>query len=252
MRWFSIDEPQFARFPQWMRSFGMAVHDGGIHLAAALAGAEETVLRRASSQSVPWALQHDHAYLPAEWLAAEFPDAKTVCLKLLVVAEQVRPSVLQSILRYLDLVARSDSTDDAAHSRILDSENHPRQQITDTLRFVPIALGRRVLARSGIEFSDMFRVLSADGNELCRGSFRENPTYVQTLALPARKLPEAVVNRLALRSPEVLGLRDYLRAGRDPAGLRTVPVAFFASPPTPLGLARADELALSSVEHDPA
>ena len=267
MRWFSIDDPTFARFPMWMRTFGMAEQDGGIHLPAALAGPEDQVLRRASNQCVPWAIRLEHAYLPADWLAAEFPQVREVCRKLLIAAEQVRPTVLQTILRYLDLVGQcepgcnsggnsggngggntgcaavGDGLDDTAHSRILDRENHPRQQIADTLRFVPIALGRRVLASKGIEFSDTYLMLSADGQELCRGLFRENPTYVQTLELPSRMLPEAVVRRLAMRSPEVVRLRDVLRAARDPAGLRTLPVSFFVSPPTPHGLARANERA---------
>jgi len=241
MRWFSIDDPRFAQAPAWMKTFGISKEGGEVYLPAATAGPEETVLRRASVSGVVSAMRHEHAYVPADWLATEYPDVKDVCRKLLIMTEQVRPSDLQCFLRYLELAAMPGDLDDDAISRSMDGENFSRRQIRDATWFIPIALGRRVLDGRGIGFSTGYELFSPDGDPLEQGAFAEQSMYLTAYNLRSPVLSEAVVKKLALRSPEVLGYQGAMTRGVRPQDIQTVPIIFFTGTPTEAGLRCADD-----------
>lgn len=241
MRWFSIDDPLFGQFPLWMKSFGVSKQEGEVYLAAAIAGPVDLVLIKASASGIAPAMCHEHAYVPAEWLVTEFPAVKEVCRKLLIMTEQARPTDLQCVLRYLELAAVSGELDDAVISRTLDGENYSRRQITDATWFIPIALGRRALNGKGIGFSSGFEVFSPEGDSLKQGIFSAHKIYAIAYELRSPALAEAVVKKLALRSPEVLGYQKAVTSGVAPQDIETVPIIFFTESPTEAGLLRADE-----------
>lgn len=241
MRWFSIDDPLFGQFPPWMKSFGVSKQEGEVYLPAAIAGPEELVLIKASASGIAPAMRHEHSYFPAEWLATEFPGVQEVCRRLLTMTENVRPTDLQCVVRYIELAAMSGELDDAVMSRTMDGENYSRRQITDATWFIPIALGRRVLANKGISFSATFHVFSPEGNRVREGLFAENRIYAAAYDFRSRVPSEAVVRKLAHRSPEVLGYRQSVMSGSRSEDLRTVPIIFFTETPSETGLRRAHD-----------
>ncbi|MDO5690939.1 MAG: hypothetical protein Q4G70_00455 [Pseudomonadota bacterium] len=243
MRWFQIDDPRFAVFPPWMRAFGVSKQDGVIYLPASIAGPEEIVVPKGSLAGVQFATRHEHAFLPADWMATAFPEVSEVCRKLVAMAEQVRPTDSQCVARYLELVAQADEIDDFRISRTMDDENYSRQQITDATWFIPIALGRRALRNKGLGFAKMYRVFSPDGEVVNQGAFLDNGVYMQASELQSPLLTEPVVKKLALRSPEVLGYREAMSSGAKAADFQTVPVVFFTGTPTEAGLRRANQYA---------
>lgn len=241
MRWFSIDDQKFANAPLWMKTFGISKEEGDIYLPAATAGLEEAVLLKASTRGVVPAMRHEHAYVPADWLTTEFPAVREICRMLVLMTEQVRPTDLECVLRYLELAAVPGELDDTAISRTMDGENYSRRQITDATWLIPIALGRRVLAGKGISFSTAFEVLTPNGDPVRDGLFAEHPIYTTAYDLRSPALSEAVVKKLALRSSEVLGYQKAMKNGSRPQDLQTGSIIFFTGTPTEAGLRRADE-----------
>lgn len=244
MRWFSIDNPMFERFPPWMKRFGVSQLDGEVYLPAAIAGAVELVLEKAISSRVTPEMHDEHAYLPAQWLIAQFPQTQDVCRKLLTIAENARPTDVQCVTRYIELVAAAAELDDAVISKALDRENFTRRQITDATWFIPIALGRRVLGKKGMRLSDSFHVFNPEGERVRVGLFAEMRIYGEALRLRSPVLTEAVVKQLAMRSPEALGYREAVHSGCRPEDMLTVPIIFFTASPSVVGLQRAHEYAL--------
>ncbi|MCY1297029.1 hypothetical protein D9M69_464070 [compost metagenome] len=68
------------KFPKWKRSFAVDQETGQVFVAAALTGdAEYLVYVCASDDLMLVHTYNDHYYVPAEWMAIEFPHTKVLC-----------------------------------------------------------------------------------------------------------------------------------------------------------------------------
>jgi hypothetical protein len=64
--------------PAWMRSAALAA-DGTVFLPGAISGNEVRACRSATWDGVPIVEVDGHIYLPAGWLAVEYPGEADVC-----------------------------------------------------------------------------------------------------------------------------------------------------------------------------
>jgi hypothetical protein len=77
MTWIVTDRP--ALIPQWQRSAAVD-SDGTVFVPAVIAGNEMAVLMAAGwDGNVPAVMDDGHVYLPAQWIAKEYPDTAEVC-----------------------------------------------------------------------------------------------------------------------------------------------------------------------------
>lgn len=66
--------------PKWKRTVGLAKVSGQLFVAAGLANeAESKVFLCTLYDGTPSVTHGEHHYVPAEWLAAEFPETKKLC-----------------------------------------------------------------------------------------------------------------------------------------------------------------------------
>lgn len=79
MQWFEIDDPKANDFPVWAKSFSIN-DEGRLFVPAAIAKVpEQEVFLCTLSDSIPSILHKNHRYVPAKWLATEFPKASELC-----------------------------------------------------------------------------------------------------------------------------------------------------------------------------
>ncbi len=78
MQWVCFPDPGEDEHPDWVRTAGV---DGGgkIFVTAALAGREDMVYFCAREDEIKTAELNDHLYVPAGWLAQEFPCTADIC-----------------------------------------------------------------------------------------------------------------------------------------------------------------------------
>lgn len=68
------------KLPKRKRTFAVDQETGQVFVAAALTGdAEHLVYVCASDDRMPVHIYNDHYYVPAEWMAIEFPHTKVLC-----------------------------------------------------------------------------------------------------------------------------------------------------------------------------
>lgn len=76
-RWITVQSS--GSIPKWMRSAGVD-EDGTVFVPAFVGGDEDFVVLTAGwDGNVPMVIDDGHAYLPARWIAREFPDVAEVC-----------------------------------------------------------------------------------------------------------------------------------------------------------------------------
>lgn len=78
MQWFEVENPPGKRHPKWFRSAGLS-DEGVVFLPGAIGGDEKKVTLCAVYDGTPIVQYLKHVYLPAQWLAKEFPKVKEVC-----------------------------------------------------------------------------------------------------------------------------------------------------------------------------
>lgn len=86
MNWFEVEQPQGKRIAAWRRTFGI---DGDeVFLPAAIAGDEMHIMLCTAYDGTRWAHYDGHAYVPARWMAAEFPKVRALCDELAASAKE--------------------------------------------------------------------------------------------------------------------------------------------------------------------
>ena len=81
MKWLYVENPAGHKKPQWMLSAALA-DDGTVFVPAVIAGNEGRVLLMASWDGISSVFDDGHIYLPADWMALEWPDISDVCLQI--------------------------------------------------------------------------------------------------------------------------------------------------------------------------
>lgn len=78
MFWIEMEKPEGTRMPKWQRS--AAISDEGIvFVPAAIAGNEQEVFLCANFDATSIVNYLNHLFVPADWLAKEFPETKEIC-----------------------------------------------------------------------------------------------------------------------------------------------------------------------------
>ncbi|HFK2921888.1 TPA: hypothetical protein ACGY72_003090 [Stenotrophomonas maltophilia] len=86
MYWIDFEQPARKKFPKQLLTLGIAKKDGTVFLPALLAEPERTVLMRTQYRPTTVTMLDGHPYVPAEWMAEEFPEIRDRCDFLTTVA----------------------------------------------------------------------------------------------------------------------------------------------------------------------
>ncbi len=78
MKWFVCENPELKGLPKWQRSTGLS-SDGVVYVPAALAGNETAIFYCALNDCIPVENYLNHRYVPADWLAREYPKTAELC-----------------------------------------------------------------------------------------------------------------------------------------------------------------------------
>jgi hypothetical protein len=79
LQWNEFELPS-KKLPKWQRTFAVDPSTGQVFIAAALTGdAEHLVWACASGDGLPTYSRDEHYYVPADWMASEFPNTKVLC-----------------------------------------------------------------------------------------------------------------------------------------------------------------------------
>ncbi len=78
IEWIEVENSTNKKIPRWQRTTGLS-SDGVVFVPAALAGNEREAFLCAGYDGTPVATHLDHFYVPADWLAAEFPKTADLC-----------------------------------------------------------------------------------------------------------------------------------------------------------------------------
>jgi hypothetical protein len=79
--WYQLDPPPGRKVPRWQLRAARAA-DGTIFIPAALAGREQAIALCAAYDGVPAIVDAGHVYLPAGWIAREYPAAAALCARI--------------------------------------------------------------------------------------------------------------------------------------------------------------------------
>ena len=78
MQWIEFESPAGKKIPKWERSAGLS-SDGVVFVPAAMTGNESDVFLCTCYDSTPVVQYLNHIYVPADWLAVEFPKTAEIC-----------------------------------------------------------------------------------------------------------------------------------------------------------------------------
>lgn len=78
MQWFEVENPENKKIPKWKRSVGLS-EEGVVFVPAAMTGNESEVFLCAGYDGTTVVQYLNHVYVPAGWLAAEFPKTAEIC-----------------------------------------------------------------------------------------------------------------------------------------------------------------------------
>lgn len=81
MEWFCVENDGLADQPKWFRKVGVCPDDGRVFVPAALVGFDmEMIVFLCASQDRATIVEHlNHVYVPAEWMAGQYPDVADTC-----------------------------------------------------------------------------------------------------------------------------------------------------------------------------
>ena len=241
MRWFKIDDPGCATLPEDQRAIGVSKDAGVLYVAAVLGGDEHDVLQRASRDRVPFVRNQTRAYVPAHWLADQYPDARDHCAVLAKAATRVQLSDAECIWRLGELASSSSPLDDLKVARSLERAGFARSQLVDAMRFAPLAVGRRGLTGRGVRFSPHYFELDPDGAVIRHGLVTENSLFNAAFEM-APRFSADTVRQLVLRSAEVRSYMEATSRGESSATVSLAPAIFFRGVPTRAGIHQSRQL----------
>jgi len=78
MQWIETENNTGKRWPKWQRTAAIS-DDGVVFVPGGMLGNESEVLLCAGYDGVPMAIHLKHLYVPAQWMAKEFPKSAEVC-----------------------------------------------------------------------------------------------------------------------------------------------------------------------------
>ena len=90
MQWIEYQQLDRKKLPRWKRTLGFEEKTGEVFVPAAVGGNEHEVFLCALYDGTPVAEAHKHIYVPASWLAKEFPKSKDICA---VMTESAKASI---------------------------------------------------------------------------------------------------------------------------------------------------------------
>jgi hypothetical protein len=73
--WYEVPQPEGKKLPKWTRSAAIS-DDGKVFIPCAIGGDEQEVFLCTLYDHTPSVEYLNHHYVPSDWLAKEFPDAK--------------------------------------------------------------------------------------------------------------------------------------------------------------------------------
>lgn len=117
------------------------------------------------------------------------------------------------------------------------------------LKLVQIACGRILLDGLGIQFSDLYVCLDANGQVVERGELSGHPVFVHALAR-MKSTPRAL-KYLSATSADVQTVNQMMQNGSEPSNLATGPSALFVEVPTEAGLAAAKTTLAAEIRKPP-
>lgn len=89
MKWLTIENSENAddpQFPEWARTVGIT-DQGLVFVPAGLAGSEDEVAMCMLYDGTESHLYRNHTYVPADWMAAEFPKTIEACKSIVLKAQ---------------------------------------------------------------------------------------------------------------------------------------------------------------------
>ncbi|HEL3815762.1 TPA: hypothetical protein UMY79_002659 [Stenotrophomonas maltophilia] len=87
MYWIEFEQPAGKKVPKQLLTLGISKKDGTVFLPALLAESERTVLMCAQYSPTIVSMFDGHPYVPAEWMAEEFPEIRDRCDFLTTIAK---------------------------------------------------------------------------------------------------------------------------------------------------------------------
>jgi hypothetical protein len=82
LQWVCVSEPEMNRkAAKWKRCAALD-DDGTVFVPAVIGGNEMAAFLAASWNRTPAVLKWEHIYLPAQWVAAEYPKAAQLCARI--------------------------------------------------------------------------------------------------------------------------------------------------------------------------
>ncbi|MDL5600508.1 hypothetical protein QS468_47915 [Bacillus subtilis] len=80
LAWREFESLKGVKLQKWQRTFAVEAGTDRVFLSASLTGdAEHLVWMCASDDGMPVYSRDDHYYVPADWMASEFPKTKPIC-----------------------------------------------------------------------------------------------------------------------------------------------------------------------------
>lgn len=86
MQWIEVASPEGKKIPRWKRSAGLS-SEGVVFVPAAMTGNESEVFLCAGYDGTPVVRYLNRVYVPADWLAVEFPKTAQICA---IISKNVR------------------------------------------------------------------------------------------------------------------------------------------------------------------
>lgn len=86
MQWIEVENSEGKKISKWKRSVGLS-NEGVVFVPAAMTGNESDVFLCAGYDGTSVVQYLNHIYVPADWLAAEFPKTAEICK---IISDKVR------------------------------------------------------------------------------------------------------------------------------------------------------------------
>lgn len=155
-----------------------------------------------------------------------------------------------AIENYITAISESPEIEDMDMMELLESEGATKSVAERTIRFVPVAFGRKLLEDLGVTFSNEFVRVDAHGKILSTGKLSEDEVFNASLAATDTCSSSNALEAIPLMSPEVNAVNTALNAGSNPTDLLLGPVTIFDEHPTDAGLQRMQNEMAAQLQAD--
>jgi hypothetical protein len=146
-----------------------------------------------------------------------------------------------AVAHLVEILAKGGALTEDALYAALSTAGAPDPVADRAYKFTQIAWGRVLLEDLGIKLAPDYTCFNRSGEVIEAGLLAEQPYFVAAAAAAKRHPPPAGLPRFALMSSEVAAINQALSAGAKPEDLATEPPALFMEPPTPEGIAKAQQ-----------